>query len=75
MQQEIGDTIFSNDFKKRYDNPISLAKRLMNIRQEISDFIVVETKSARGNVMMYKLSAGEHFGDWVESLLGEKTSD
>lgn len=73
IQQEIGDTVFSNDFKKRYDNPISLAKRLMNIRQEISDFIVVETKRARGNILMYQLAPGKHFEDWVESLLGIKT--
>lgn len=72
IQQEIQDTQFKNDFRVKYDNPISLAKRLMNIRQEIEDFIIVETKRARGNIIMYQLSAGKNFADWEESLLGKK---
>lgn len=66
------DTRTKNDFNTKYDNPVSLAKRIMNIRQEIADFIVVECRQGRGNCTEYKFSPGKNFADWEETLLDNK---
>lgn len=65
------DTRTKNDFNTKYDNPVSLAKRIMNIRQEIADFIVVECRQGRGNCTEYKFSPGKNFADWEETLLNK----
>ena len=62
------DTLLRNEFRARYDNSISLGKRLSNIKSDISDFIKIETGKNRGNVTVYRISEGKHFDDLKNGL-------
>lgn len=66
---EVVDTLLKNDFRAKYDNPVSLAKRLQNIKEDVAEFIKIDTQKRRGNITFYRITAGENFKDWEFSLL------
>ena len=66
---EVKDTLFKNEFRAKYENSVSLGKRLMNIKDDVSDFIKIETKKRRGNITVYRITAGKEFADWENSLM------
>lgn len=67
--EEVKDTLFKNEFRCKYENSVSLGRRLMNIKEDVSDFIKIETKKKRGNVTVYRITAGKEFDDWKNSLI------
>lgn len=66
---EINDTLFKNEFRAKYENSVSLGKRLNNIKDDVSDFIKIETRKRRGNITVYRITAGPEFADWENSLM------
>lgn len=68
------DTLFKNEFRERYENSISLGKRLTNIKSDISEYIKIEIRKNSGNVTTYRVSAGECFNELLEGLLKKQKS-
>lgn len=66
---EVVNTLHKNEFREKYENAVSLAKRLMNIKEDVSEFVNIETKKKRGNITFYRITAGENFEDWRVALL------
>ena len=63
-KQDISKARFSkNEFEKQYENVQSFAKRLNNIKYDIKDFIIIETRQARSNLTEYRFKAGEKFNN------------
>lgn len=53
-----------NEFRSRYKDSVCLGKRLCNIKDDVSDFIIIETSKGRSNYTRYRFSRGEHFEEW-----------
>ena len=51
------------DFEKSYENVFSFAKRLNNIKNDIKDFIIVETRKGRANSTEYCIKKGPKFDE------------
>lgn len=66
---EKGESLLKNEFKAKYDNSISLGKRVTNIKSDVSDFIRIETRKNGGNITAYRISAAEHFQDLKDGLM------
>ena len=59
------------DFEKSYENVFSFAKRLNNIKNDIKDFIIVETRKGRANLTEYCIKKGPKFDEMYNSVLEE----
>jgi len=55
--------LIRNDFLNAYQNVQAFAKRLNNIKNVLSDFIVIDTRKGRANQTLYRLSKGELFNE------------
>lgn len=62
-KQTAKSEFWKNDFENSYANSLAFAKRLNNIKNDIREFIVVETRKGRGNATEYSFKKGEHFED------------
>lgn len=51
------------DFEKSYESVFSFAKRLNNIKNDIKDFIIVETRKGRANSTEYCIKKGLKFDE------------
>lgn len=59
----VENTLFRNEFTQAYQNVMSFAKRLNNIKDDISEYIAIETKRGAGNQTIYLLNKGKKFDE------------
>ena len=62
-KQTAKSEFWKNDFENSYANTNVFAMRLRNIKNDIREFIVVETRKGRGNATEYSFKKGKHFED------------
>ncbi len=58
-----------SDFEKSYETVLAFAKRLNNIKDDIQEFIKIETKKGRANQTLYSFSKGERFEE-INAIAG-----
>lgn len=56
-----------SDFEKSYESVNAFAKRLNNIKDDIREFIQIETRKGHGNFTVYRFTKGERFKE-IESV-------
>lgn len=61
---EVVDTCFKNEFRSKYENAVSLGRRLNSIKNEIMDYVHIEIKNRGGNMKAYRLSPAGKFQEW-----------
>lgn len=55
------------DFEKSYESVNSFAKRLNNIKNDIEEYVIIQTRKGRGNQTEYYLKPGPNF-DQVDQI-------
>lgn len=63
------NTLFKNEFTQSYEKVVSFAKRLNNIKDDISEYITIETKRIGGNQALYLLGKGERFDELPQKII------
>ena len=56
------------DFEKQYENVITLARRINNIKDDIKEYLIIETRKGRSNKTEYLLKKGEKFDELDNSV-------
>ena len=57
------NTLLRSDFTQAYNTIIGFSKRLNNIKDDIQEYISIETRRGSGNQTLYRCSRGERFDD------------
>lgn len=57
------NTLLRSDFTQAYNTVIGFSKRLNNIKDDIKEYISIETRRGSGNQSLYRCSRGERFDD------------
>lgn len=63
FEKQEDKTHIKTEFEKSYENVFSFAKRLNNIKNDIKEYFIIETRKGRANQTEYKIERGKKFDE------------
>lgn len=57
------------EFEKNYENVFSFAKRINNLKNDIKEYLLIETRKGRANQTEYRIQKGEKFDELDKSVI------